>query len=590
MYDSYASSLYSEHNKTEIMNSGKENEIRASRMIPSVIYDGNTNGTNVLLPFETATDSTNFRNDDDHNINPKKASSSNSESPLDDHIASTLSNSSADSFDANVTEVGHPETIGSTANRTTAINHTSLNHSKSSVDPIDLDAKTLDNLQTIEALANQTPTINHTASNHSGSSADSIDVNIIVVDHPKTTSPSRNQTSRWKKAVKVDDGNLQIEFFDNDSKRNSGMSACLINLEDTIRMAEWLPYHYATLPLGSVVIALDPYNTERGNQRTLELINLWKDRIEITLWPDFFLPEEKRFRKKQSYVRERQVYFANRCLEYHQQQNRTWTLLTDNDEYFIFNYVHDDESLEFDHPGVGKIKVKQEIKYNRKNFMPLRKYLPTQTQSTVLEFIHRHEWDVQNNKISKKKPLPSCVRLPGIRYGGSSGGNDTLANSDIIEPLLLSTLRYIHHEKRQSKFSKVMIDVSKASDGAFNWTERNHARTIHNPNRFCGKNGYGDSGADYPSSLFRLNHYLGSEESYLERAADYRERSLDKYKEKSEKIKASNSNWDTDIDSWLDVFVRSVGGATEAKKLLAPLKAYQPLAVLSNNAQLEFDS
>ncbi len=398
---------------------------------------------------------------------------------------------------------------------------------------------------------------------------------------PTTNSLPINSTSRWTNAVKVDDGNLQIEFFDKTRQKNRGMAACLINLEDTIRMAEWLPYHYATLPLGSVVIALDPNNSDRGIRRTLELIDLWKDKIEFTLWPDFFLPEKKRFREKQSYTRERQVYFANQCLAYHREQNRTWTLLTDNDEFFVFNYVHDDESLKFDHPSAGKRKIKNMIKASRKKWMPLRKHLPAQNESTVLDFIHQNEMNIQIKKNAKEKEneilrfFPSCIRMPGIRYGGDVGVNETFVATQIIEPRFLSTLRNIHHETRQSKFSKVMIDVSRHKSTDFEWTKNNHAKTIHNPSRVCGKNGASDSGADYFSSLFRLNHYLGSLESYLERATDYRPRSLETYEEKVKKIKPSESNWDTDVSAWLDVFVQSVGGAAEAKKLLAPLVAYQ---------------
>ncbi len=405
---------------------------------------------------------------------------------------------------------------------------------------------------------------------------------ISFVLHTPTTNAAMNSTSKWKNAIQTDDGNLQIEFFGKTREKPRGMAACLINLEDTIRMAEWLPYHYATLPLGSVVIALDPHNSDRGIQRTLELIDLWKDKVEITLWPDFFLPQSKRFREKQSYTRERQVYFANQCLAYHRQQNRTWTLLTDNDEYFIFNYVHDDESLKFDHPSVGKRKIKNMIKDSRKKFMPLRKDLPMQNESTILDFINEKEMQfrVKNSSKNKQKTtethfFPSCIRMPGIKYGGDVGVNETSVVSQIIETRFLSTFRNIHHERRQSKFSKVMIDVSRAKSADFNWTKDNHAKTIHNPSRICGFNGASDSGADYFSSLFRLNHYLGSLESYLERATDYRKRSAETYKEKAGKLKPSESNSDTDIWSWMDVFVQSVGGAIEAKKLLAPLVAYQ---------------
>ena len=439
----------------------------------------------------------------------------------------------------------------------------------------------------------------------------------------------------FQTTVQIDDGNLQIEFFDKNnsssSSKSHGIGACLINLEDTIKMAEWLPYHYATLPLGSVVIALDPKNSDRGIQRTLELIDLWKDRIEITLWPNFVLPDHLIFRDRQSYTRHRQVYFANQCLKYHKSQSRTqandsnnrrrtWTLLTDNDEFVTFNYVHEkDESLVFDHPSANKTKIRKILESNRKKFMSLRKNLPLQSESTVLQFLQQTEQQQQQqqqlqqqqtdnrtttttttsttrnhrtkkaDKDKQQKPkrfFPTCIRLPGIRYGGDSGlkkeittNTSTTASTTaaVIEPRYLTTLRNIHHERRKSKFSKVIIDVSHIKSVDLEWSKKNNAKTIHNPAKACGPNGASDSGADYVSSLFRLNHYLGSKESFLERSGtDYRTRSIHTYQEKFRKVSIGTSNWDIDVGSWVDVFVQSVGGNTaEAKRLLAPLRKYQ---------------
>ena len=415
------------------------------------------------------------------------------------------------------------------------------------------------------------------SSNSSSSSSSNLDNN----DDDTTRGP------KWTDAVELEDGNLQIEFFDNNNQtlknRRDGISACLINLEDTIRLAEWIPYHYATLPLGSVVIALDPNNSERGTNRTLELIRLWKDKIDITLWPEYFLPKDKRFKKRQSYVRERQVYFANQCLGYHKRQNRTWTLLTDNDEYMTFNYVHDDEEIKYNHPAAHKSKVKKRIDHDRKTYMHLRKDLPSQNETTILDFINRSNINnTGGGEHSSEKQLqflPNCVRLPGIHYGGDIGVNRTFVDQDwshgnVVDPYLLSTIRNIHHAKRNSKFSKVMIDVSRVETKDLEWTSSNHAKTIHNPSKVCGFNGKNDSGADYYSSLFRLNHYLGSIESYLERQTDYRSRSLDTYYKKAGKVNATVANWDTDIIPWMDVFIRKIGGALEARKLLAPLASY----------------
>eukprot|EP00536_Pseudo-nitzschia_multiseries_P018325 jgi/Psemu1/70507/estExt_Genemark1.C_23850001 len=485
---------------------------------------------------------------------------------------------------------------------------------------------------------------------------------------PQTTDANNNADTNnnyWTNATKMDDGNLLMEFFhghntifdssspsssssSSGSRNKDGMSACLIQLEDTIRLAEWIPYHYATLPLTGLVIALDPNNSQRAIRRVLDLVDLWKDKIEISLWPDYVLPPERRFRSKQSYVRERQVYFANRCLSYHKAKNRSWTLLTDNDEYLLFNYKHDDEVVTYDHPSAEKRRVRRRIDSDRKKYMALRDHLPppqlptTESESesesesvaiTILDYIRR-ENDKIDHTVKHSDFLPKCVRLPGIHYGGTLGvtnatavwgtGNDGGGNSNDISndndndnnrtsrawPLgsaidrsVLSTYREVQHAKRKSTFSKVMIDVRRAKASDLVWTSSNHARTIHNPSKaVCGSNGASDSGADYFSSLFRLNHYLGGPEAFLERRTDYRsDRSLATYEKKLSKISGGatatatatatakeGSSWDTDIGSWIHVLVRSVG-VEAAAELLAPLQEYFRAAAYENQHEHEHE-
>jgi hypothetical protein len=124
----------------------------------------------------------------------------------------------------------------------------------------------------------------------------------------------------------LDSENKEIVFFHQRSPNHQkmGAAACLMILEDAIRLAEWIPYHYAVLPLSGLVIAMDRKNSPRAVRRTLELIDLWKDKIDITLWPDFILPNSERRRKKVRLFVERQVHFAHQCLVHHKRQNRSW--------------------------------------------------------------------------------------------------------------------------------------------------------------------------------------------------------------------------------------------------------------------------
>ena len=161
--------------------------------------------------------------------------------------------------------------------------------------------------------------------------------------------------------------------------------------------------------------------------------------------------------------------------------------------------------------------------------------------------------------------------------GGASGDGERWSHSSVIDPRYLSTMRNVHYEKRKSKFSKVMVDVGRLSDSELEWTKHNRGKTIHNPLQACGDNGRYDSGADYYSALFRLNHYLGSAESYFERKKDYRTRSMAVYQKEASRVNVSVHGWDVDIRPWMDVFVETVG-SSEAEKLLAPLASYYEAA------------
>jgi hypothetical protein len=112
-----------------------------------------------------------------------------------------------------------------------------------------------------------------------------------------------------------------------------------------------------------------------------------------------------------------------------------------------------------------------------------------------------------------------------------------------------------------------MIDLKRVDPS---WFRKSYCNTIHNPNfRICGNNGNAASGADYISSVFRINHYLGSPESFLERSGDVRGRNLDKYNVKNS-MAGPYYETDSDILPWINSFVSKVG-VEDAKRLLETL-------------------
>ena len=63
------------------------------------------------------------------------------------------------------------------------------------------------------------------------------------------------------------------------------MAACLLVLDDTIRLTEWLAYHYTVLPLSNLIVAVDPKSSLRSIERMNELASRWEPLgLRITFW------------------------------------------------------------------------------------------------------------------------------------------------------------------------------------------------------------------------------------------------------------------------------------------------------------------
>merc|ERR1712157_370540 len=104
--------------------------------------------------------------------------------------------------------------------------------------------------------------------------------------------------------------------------------------------------------------------------------------------------------------------------------------------------------------------------------------------------------------------FPKCLHSVGLFFGNYTK-NNTVGE-------LLMTYRYKHHEKIvNGRFSKAMIDVSRAKYKDF---DNIYWDTIHNPSRAtCGENTPYSVGIDYISSIFKINHYIGSMSIFLKR-------------------------------------------------------------------------
>ena len=435
------------------------------------------------------------------------------------------------------------------------------------------------------------------------------------------------------------------DYHHDTNNENDGMGSCLLVLEDSIRIVEWIAYHYTMLPLKRLIIGLDKKNPAKFRQRLQHIQQLWKEattsstssttpsKLDIIIWenetkwidPTYSPKGHKEHRKRQD-------QFLVECMkthkELHQQEeklikmkrqgtatnvtNKTrsrdqyWLLLVDSDEYLIPNYIIDEEddndgNIASEYPTI-KWKTQQSIDRRRKTIQPIRQYITEKRRrkemqtsnfgdgsSTILDLLqHLEQVDestIKNNPFSHK--LPNCFKLPALQIGVKEDTTDR--KQELLKSLHLdhkaeeyysTLLEYLQTYKYNSYgrngrgiMSKTLINIANVP---FDEITIENVHTSHIPNRYaCGYNGPYGSGADYLSSILRINHYVsGTIESFLERSHDWRGRSLSKYYERSNTMVQNVTPTTThtnEIHDWLPLFTNKMKQNDVALKLLQPI-------------------
>ena len=133
----------------------------------------------------------------------------------------------------------------------------------------------------------------------------------------------------------------------------SSFSACLIIKDENIILPEWLAYHYTVLPLHRLIVGVDP---ESQNDPT-HILGSWaaKTEMDITVWkndsfwkdgdwiflkkgfviPDDMVNETLKYELLRNRYLHRQRVFYEACLTQLRQENKTWTVIIDADEYLM---------------------------------------------------------------------------------------------------------------------------------------------------------------------------------------------------------------------------------------------------------------
>lgn len=350
-----------------------------------------------------------------------------------------------------------------------------------------------------------------------------------------------------------------------------GVAACLLVLDDSIRLTEWIAYHYTVMPLSSLIVALDPNNSARSAARILALQDRWRTfGVNITLWYNDSFVERDDIREWTLGLRgggnpyakrpsgkhdERQCQFMPKCMLSHKRDGQSWVLLPDSDEFLIYNYPHKDENVSRYDP-ILSWKQKR-IDAERELARPIRENLPSLHNTSFFSFLDSSDF-------------PACLRLPAVYYGINESTPEEIHKNvpEGIDSEKFMTLLYRKHQAhRPGDFSKVIIDVSRVEEV---FLTRDQCNFQHNPNlKACGYNGPSTSGADYLSSIFRLQHYHGTLKAFQERIGDFRGDRMKLYQERLRHFSPFSAVGDDDIRPWTQTLVDKVG-IDAAKPILTP--------------------
>ncbi len=334
-----------------------------------------------------------------------------------------------------------------------------------------------------------------------------------------------------------------------------GFSACLLIKNDNEKLAEWLAYHWLTLPLKYLIVAVDPTGTT-SPQHVLELWNTTNMGMEIELWHDdtydHWINEELDEKHKH---RDRQKRFLAECQLYHKKKGRTWLAVIDPDEYITYNTINADDP---------KYEMLKEIptKFLEKGYMQQMMNIRKDIQTNLKQYQHQTLFSFINNNKEKEPWISEpCYLMPRLFFSAIESPIDIIAKAKAEEygfdPMDFSTLRYFHHAKRggfdYNHYGKVIVDMSRIKL----WEIEHDMYSVHRPNY----NSCLPPTKPYFDGVLRVHHYLGSWEQYSSRSDVRRSR------ERFNKFAFVDYGVDYQLQFWLEQFVEMVG-SPKAKMLL----------------------
>ncbi len=251
-------------------------------------------------------------------------------------------------------------------------------------------------------------------------------------------------------------------------------SACLLIKDNNILLPEWLAYHYTILPLRRLIVGVDPMS-HTDPQPIFDAyasigmnITTWRN---DSFWVDGYNgPHEKKdfpitdktgtetLRLRRDH---RQNVFYKSCMQQLKDENQTWTVLIDTDEYLAFNHYDEQEgpptwcSRKGQKPSCGEDYAK-----SIKDGTHPRSKLDRSPTATVAQHIDKHGVDINWDGVDK--PCIIFGRYLFVSKESSSREEIQRGLDSDFNATFFHTLRYRYRAPLSTyQLGKSIVDVSR---------------------------------------------------------------------------------------------------------------------------------
>lgn len=310
-------------------------------------------------------------------------------------------------------------------------------------------------------------------------------------------------------------------------ERGPSMSSCMLIMDDNHWLVEWLAYHWTTLNLRHMIIAID----ERSKTSPITILDRWKGRIDFELWNDshfFEIPEDAE--NLQEINLARQTTFLPKCMHAFKERNASWVMFTDTDEFIVIN------------------KRTQRAKHKL-----YRESVPSLNQTgSILSFLEQE----------KKQHHTKCFSMGRLQFSPDFSPLEEVRRGvpSFLNASAFMTMRWLNAAD-DLVGPKNIVDLSSVPKSMLPKTTTHQHRVIK---ELCGEAGHTWT---HKNSLLQVYHYMGTYEQFTFRddarnnlKTAGRNNRFDRYKGKF--IEKAD-----DLRPWIQTFVNAVG-EKEAARLL----------------------